>query len=266
MIADKLLQKGIYWNRTWSLVDGCTPISEGCQHDWLAGIYWRFKEKSDYKDLAILKNGIPTCSGIIRFREDRFNVPLKIKKPQVFAIWSDLFHEIVSHEFIIYAFGVMKTAKQHTFLILTKRPQRIEKMLYKWNFDKELYLLSNVFFGITVENQQRAHERIPYLLQVPGKRFISFEPLLSNIDFRVVFWGMNLDFSKVEINQIIVGAESGPHRRFCNVEWIRSVVRQCKEANIPCFVKQIHDSKGKIIKDINLFPEDIKVRELAWNK
>lgn len=158
------------------------------------------------------------------------------------------------------AWGVMEEAQQHTFLILTKRPQRIVDW---WNY-YAIVELPNIYMGVTAENQQRADERIPIFLQIPGKKFLSIEPMLGEISFRWAKWhpvrnSGHLDGIK-DINWVIVGAESGSNRRECKIEWIESIIAQCKSAGIPVFVKQIHIN-GKLVKDINQFPEHLRIRE-----
>jgi protein gp37 len=182
---------------------------------------------------------------------DRLEFPLKRNKPTVWSIWSDLFHPLVDDEFRIKAYGVMEKCEQHTFLILTKR----HKELKNYFQDRILYR-DHIWHGVTAENQPRLDERIPYLLQVPGKRFLSLEPCLSEIeiDINLINW----------ISAVIVGAETGPGHRPCKIEWIESIVQQCKNAGIPCFVKAININ-GKVSKDIDAWPEHLRVRELPWS-
>jgi protein gp37 len=113
--------------------------------------------------------------------------------------------------------------------------------------------LSNVHVGVSVENQAAADERIPLLLETPAAvRFLSVEPLLGPVDLRP--W-LALDragaYTKSghqhPVDWVIVGGESGPGARPCDVAWIRSVVEQCKAAGVPCFVKQL----GAVVHDRN---------------
>jgi len=250
--------KGIHWDKAWSLIDGCTPVSAACDNCRLKAMPERFGNKT---------------FDIPRLRADRLDIPLKTKKPTVFAIWSDLFHESVPADFIIDAFEVMdacsgekiltpngyKTYPRHTFLICTKRPERLESVLYGQEGSYYLgggdEIPQNVYLGATIENQKWADERIPHLLKIEGKKWLSVEPLIEKIYIET--------YLSKGISQVIVGAESGHHRRECKIEWIESIVEQCKAAGVPCFVKQIH-LNGKLIKDINQFPESVRVRELAW--
>lgn len=263
MIPEKLIAKGKYWQRALSLVQGCTPVSESCQNCWLAAMEYRFDK---CPGLLQVPEGlrIPRFNGNIIFREDRLDIPRRTKKSQTFAIWSDLFHEKVSDEFIIKTFGVIYENPKHTYLICTKRIERTSRFFTKDIRLQQLGQTHKLFSGTTCETQQRADERIPYLLQVPGKRFLSLEPLLSDINLYQYLWTASGERAN-DIHQIIVGAESGSHRRPCKIEWIRSIVQQCKEAGIPVFVKQIHIN-GKVVKDINKFPEDIRIRKLAWRQ
>lgn len=117
---------------------------------------------------------------------------------------------------------------------------------------------ANVWIGASAEDQPRADERIPELLKIPAKvRFLSVEPLLGGVsltkighdyEYTDALRGLHRQFnsdgqcreSKLpKIDWVIVGGESGPGARACNVEWIRSIVRQCKAAGVPCFVKQL---------------------------
>lgn len=113
--------------------------------------------------------------------------------------------------------------------------------------------LRNVWLGVTAEDQQRADERIPVLLDTPAAvRFVSYEPALGAVDFwrwLPVAPGLNMTPEWASsgrslpndrwINWIISGGESGPGARPCDVAWIRSVVEHCHDASVACFVKQL---------------------------
>lgn len=114
----------------------------------------------------------------------------------------------------------------------------------------------NVWLGVSVENQEQADKRIPLLLQTPAAvRFLSCEPLLGPIDYLAswlvgcsdVHLRPRLEQDRLaqrdrhlrSIDWVIIGGESGPGARPCNIEWIRDIVRQCKAAGTSCFVKQL---------------------------
>jgi protein gp37 len=134
---------------------------------------------------------------------------------------------------------------------------------------------ANVWLGVSAEDQENWDKRVPSLVTIPAaKRFISVEPMLSNIDMSLLQEKLRQTHSKREgpIHLVIFGGESGPKARPCNVEWIRDGLRQCREAGVPAFVKQVGskpvesgvgifstpDPKGG---DPYEWPMDIRVRE-----
>ena len=165
---------GKYWDRPWSLVDGCTPCSPGCDHCWSMAMGKRFHRWPE---------------GVV-LRQNRLKLPATVKKPTVFCIWNDLFHKDVSKLFALDAFRTMGGAFHHTYLILTKRPERmkavievINKPLHNEGRAKIGPVWQHVWLGVTVCNQAEADEKIPLLLQTPAAhRWISIEPCLSSID------------------------------------------------------------------------------------
>lgn len=109
--------------------------------------------------------------------------------------------------------------------------------------------LPNVWLGVSAEDQQRADERIPWLLKTPAAvRFVSAEPLLGPIDFGLRNWA-DLGRDDCRLDWVIVGGESGPMPRPCCLSWIRLIVDDCQAAGVACFVKQlggrpIHEHAG----------------------
>jgi protein gp37 len=138
---------------------------------------------------------------------------------------TDLFGEFVPPEWIDQLFDAMAAAADQTFQVLTKRPGRMAEYLA----GRPSGPPPNVWAGTSVEDQACADERIPALLRAPAAvRFLSVEPILEDIrlpTLRGIDW-------------VIVGGESGPGRRACEVEWIGAIVEQCRSAGVPAFVKQ----------------------------
>ena len=139
-------------------------------------------------------------------------------------------------------FAIIERTPALDWLLLTKRPENIERL---WPAGSVGLLgAPNIWLGTTVEDQDRADERIPRLLATPAAvRFLSVEPLLGPVDlFDVDGVASQADplgpFPAEKIDWVIVGGESGPGARPCDVDWIRSVVGQCRKAGVPCFVKQ----------------------------
>jgi protein gp37 len=276
MIGADRLARGVYWGRAWNLVGGCTHASAGCAHCWAEREAWRFREKPFYKDLTRPTGGTAQgeWTGEVRLREELLDLPLHVRKSTVWAIWTDLFHVAVPHGFIDRALDVMSACPQHRFLVLTKRAERIESGLYEVTRDtpcRELGggdYLPNVALGATAENQEQADARIPALLDMPAAmRFVSCEPLLGPLRLDHIVGRRAL------IGWVIVGCESGPGRRPTRLEWVRDVVRQCRQARVPCFVKQIELSDGYVQMMVETYggrvshapsewPADVRVRQL----
>ena len=173
----------IEWaTETWNPVTGCTSISEGCEHCYAARMAKRLAGRGGYP------KGDPFRPGICHI--DKLSKPLKIKKPSLIFVCSmgDLFHEAVSESIIDEILDVIAACPQHIFIMLTKRPQNIERKLYASTPEcgcRHLGggdYLPNVWLGVTAENQARADERIPILLSIPAAvRFVSIEPMLGPV-------------------------------------------------------------------------------------
>jgi protein gp37 len=196
---------------------------------------------------------------------------------------SDLFHEAVSDLFIARVFTTMALASRHTFQVLTKRPERMLKWftggarpnIGVYNAAADIldgdwsrapgdmastrssggtwWPLPNVWLGVSVEDQRAADERIPLLLDTPAAvRFLSCEPLLGPVRICGGCPGCGSGDCGVlhsgGIGWVIVGGESGPNARPCDVAWIRSIVEQCKAAGVPVFVKQMGGNAASATK------------------
>ncbi len=132
--------------------------------------------------------------------------------------------------------------------------------------------LPNVWLGVSVEDQQRADERIPLLLQTPAAvRWVSAEPLLGPVDLTNVWLpdgdalGRDL-FSHGTgdgLAWVVVGGESGPGARSCDVAWVRSILRQCRDAGVPAFCKQLGSNVEciDVIDAADYFPGLVRLSE-----
>jgi len=266
----------IEWTeKVWNPVTGCTKVSDGCKYCYADRMFPMVYGNTVILDeFEIVKARKFTD---IKYHEDRLEQPLRWKKPSMIFVCSmgDLFHEDVPFDFIAKVFNIMEQCPQHTFQVLTKRPERMKefyesdresfrKILEKYLYDIDDSSLKNVWIGVSAENQKTADERIPILLEIPAKvRFISVEPMLEFIDLDRGIDSTPVEFWLDKIDWVIVGAESGPKRRLCKMEWVFVIVRQCKSANVPVFVKQLHwGPKNKFLeKDISRFPEYLRLRQ-----
>ena len=235
----------IEWcEETWNPVTGCTKVSEGCQNCYAERIHNRFND---------------TPFSQIQLHPKRLKQPSYWRKPRRIFVCSmgDLYHENIQPIFRRLVFNNIDICHQHTFLILTKRPKRMyEDLCANLMFSNISKHLPNLWLGVSVENQQTADERIPVLLQIPAAmRFVSVEPMLEEIDIKDCINGINPYWSgraddevrRERLDWVICGSESGPKRRECKVEWIRSLRDQCFCSGIPFFLKQM-DIDGKLVK------------------
>lgn len=225
----------IEWtDATWNSVTGCSKVSQGCKHCYAERIFNRPYPGRDFTD--------------VRTHPDRLEWPLKWRgskqaksegRPSRIFVnsMSDLFHEKVPDEFIDKVFAVMAMAKQHTFQVLTKRPERMRAFLRNPYWGRSA-ALPNVWLGVSVEDQPTADKRIPILLQTPAAiRFVSYEPAIGPVDFeQYTGYRRMRDFK--ELDWVIAGGESGPHARPSHPDWFRSVRDQCQAAGIPFLFKQ----------------------------
>lgn len=169
----------IEWcDKTWNVVTGCSKVSRGCQHCYAERMAPRLAGRFGYPASNPFK---------VTIHPDRLEEPLHWKKSQIIfpASMGDLFHLDVPTEFIQQVFSIMKAASWHTFMILTKRPDRmLELTRFAGSEEPALTVPDNVWLGTSVEDQATANERVLYLLQSPAKcHFVSYEPALGMVDF-----------------------------------------------------------------------------------
>jgi protein gp37 len=251
----------IEWtDATWNIITGCTLVDEGCRHCYAAHLITSWPAIGNHpsrKGLA-RKNaaGESKFTGEVRFNEQWLDQPLRWKKPRKIFVCAhgDLFHENVPDEWLDRVFAVMALAPQHTFQVLTKRPERARKYLTgpAWaavlptevlargtaEAQRDHWPLRNVWLGTSISDQASADLRIPHLLACPAAvRFISAEPLLGPVDLRQMNAAHGIKVMW-PIDWVIVGGESGPHARPMHPDWARSLRDQCAAAGVAFLFKQ----------------------------
>lgn len=248
---------------------------------------------------ASIRGGKPRWTGRVELQMDRVHLPLRWakgvpgKNKCFITTTSDPFHESLTDDDIDLLFAVMISRPDWIFQVLTKRSGRMRKYLtgHRWHHWAALARklrdqfprlrtpdirggdcapVPNVWLGVSVEDPQRADERIPDLLTTPAAvRFISAEPLLGPMDLRMLRYdgltnidaltgehGVNLPLRgrSPKLDQVIVGGESGPHHRDNNFEAnARSLLAQCRATGTAFFGKQ---NTGK-----RALPTDLQIRE-----
>lgn len=221
-LQNKKQNKGQWWDKSWSPIEGCTPISEACEHCWAMSFLRRFR------------NG--QKPGEFRQYPERIDKlhPTKNGRRIFVGSLTDIFHtKIVESDQGIERLDdiFMKTVfcPKDTFVLLTKRPQNALEYWQKQLITPLQPCPKNLWLLTTTENQARFDERIPYLAQIPAAvRGISAEPLLGPI---------GLGDAAKWLQWVIVGGETGPGARPMDPDWVRSLRDQCQEAGIAFWFK-----------------------------
>jgi protein gp37 len=200
---------------TWNPVTGCTKVSPGCDHCYAETFAERFRGVAGH----VYERGFD-----FQLRPERLEQPLEWSRPSLIFVnsMSDLFHVGVPTEYVMRVAEVMGQASWHTFQVLTKRAERLERLSRGFTWP------SNVWLGVSVESPEY-YGRIRHLRRVDATvRFLSCEPLLAplrNLPLEGIGW-------------VIAGGESGPGARQMDPTWVRDVHDQCERADVPFFFKQ----------------------------
>lgn len=234
-------KSNIEWTEeTWNPVTGCDAVSPGCDNCYAERLAARLQAMGNKRYV----NGFR-----ITLHWDKIEEPLRWARPRIVFVnsMSDLFHPKVPDDFIDGVFDTMEKASQHTFQVLTKRPQRAAKHL------NGTQLPPHIWIGTSIENDQYTF-RANYLRTINAYvRFLSCEPLLGPLP--------SLDLNNIQ--WVIAGGESGPGHRPIEIDWVRNLRDLSQEADIPFFFKQwggnTPKAGGRILDGItwNGFPHHI---------
>lgn len=293
-------------DETWNPGKGCEVISPGCANCYAMRIAGRFPLFKEFvtigKNKRAVWNGYTRLDAHILAQPLHWRKPRKVFVNSM----SDLFYEGFTNEEIAAVFGVMAATPHITYQILTKRPQRMAEWLQwvaehptplitiplsprltcrmfadmilnpdpnmarKHSLGTESqphqWPLPNVWLGTSVENQEYADARIPWLLRCPAAvRFLSLEPLLGPVDLTdvapdsVFYCDALAGYAKYpiynrwkKVDWVITGCESGPGYRRADEAWFQSLKEQCQDNGVPFFFKQaMRDGKLVSLPDID---------------
>ena len=206
----------IEWTEmTGNPVTGCVKVSQGCKNCYAERLAHRLHLMGSAR---CANEFAPTL------HHDLIDFPRHWKKPRTIFVnsMSDLFQEAVPLDFIRSVFDTMAACPQHIFQVLTKRGERLAELA------SHLPWPENVWMGVSVEDE-RVVDQIDSLRQTPAKvKFLSCEPLIGPLD----------DLDLTHIDWVIVGGESGRGSRSMEKEWVKSILRQCRDARVKFFFKQ----------------------------
>lgn len=209
-------KSNIEWTEeTWNPVTGCDSVSPGCDNCYAERLAARLQAMGNKRYI----NGFR-----VTLHWDKIEEPLRWTRPRIVFVnsMSDLFHPEVPDDFIDGVFDTMARASQHTFQVLTKRPQRAVKHL------NGSQLPPHIWMGTSIENDQYTF-RANYLRMINAYvRFLSCEPLLGPLP--------SLDLNNIQ--WVIAGGESGPGHRPIEIDWVRNLRDLSQKADIPFFFKQ----------------------------
>ena len=236
----------IEWaDKTWNPVTGCTPAGEGCRHCYAERMSKRLAGRFGYP----AENPFS-----VTVHNEKLDEPSTWKKPSHIFVCSmgDLFHADVPFEAIQQVFTTMEATPHHTYMVLTKRPDRMREYIAgSWDEVTDdagevgYYEPSpHIWLGVSAWDQESADKMIPPLLATPAAvRFVSLEPLLGPVSFRWAPWAKPVNGREHHldglrgIDWIIVGGETGPGARPMHPEWVRSIRDQCEAVGVPFFFK-----------------------------
>lgn len=220
-----MVKSKIPWTQyTWSPWRGCTPVSEGCEH------CYAYRDMNRY---GMNPRDVVKCSGDTWAKAYKYPPGSKV----FVCPWSDFFH-VKADCWREEALEVMSERKDVTWLLLTKRPERVKHVIP----DVWWYGNHHVWLGATTENEEEYNKRVDHIILSKAQNiFISVEPMLGPIIIK--------DVDSKNIDWVICGCESGPQMRITKHDWIKKLKDQCVFHNIPFFLKQRNDGiLGKLEK------------------
>ena len=226
----------IQWtDETWNPITGCTKLSAGCANCYAERMAKRLAAMAEADAASGRNPGKKAAYLHVINRRGRWNgdvyldhsaveTPLSWTTPRVIFVnsMSDLFHEDVPEDFIKAVFDVMNRCVQHTFQVLTKRPERAAEISPRLTWGR------NIWLGASIENSKVTY-RMHHIRRTHAKtKFLSVEPLLGPIP--------RLPLSSID--WVIVGGESGPGARPMDPAWVRQIRDRCVSRNVRFFFKQ----------------------------
>jgi len=194
----------------------------------------------------------PVNFDVAQFHPDRLNKPLYWRKPRRIGVCftGDLFDEQVKADYRNSVYRVMRDTTRHTYFVLTKQVER----MVRWTQVGTGWrgMMPHVWHGVSICDQEDWDRVKRDFMKIPGKKWLSIEPLLAEIDL-----GNDLD----HISLVVIGAESGPRRRPCDLKWVRKITQQIRTSQIKLYIKQL-DLGKKLSHHPTEWDQDLQIREI----
>lgn len=246
----------IAWaNSTWNPIAGCSPIGAGCQNCYAKRMAQRLKNMGNPFYRGVVVKGLWNGTTAIA-HADIWNAPKKWRKPRRIFVCSmgDLFHHTVSDETIECVADVARDCPQHKFLWLTKRNGRMVQHL------REHFAPGNVWAGISASTNAEADKACCALNELRGTLgWLSLEPLIEPVTLFRTEWKPGRT-GHCFPSWVVIGCESGPNKRPCSLKWVDDLVGECRDAGVPCFVKQLN-LDNRVSRDPSEWPKELRVQE-----
>jgi len=218
----------------------CDRVSPGCLNCWHLRMAKRLTG-----NVLIAQNERKALAGTGPFvlREKELYAPAHLRKPAIIGVqfMGDVLHEDVPVNFIEEVLATITNCPHHTFLMLTKRAERLKLLtpdrLRITRIDT--WPIKNLWPGVSICTQAEADEKIPILLKTPAAvRWISVEPILEDLNLSIAFeYFQPHSCMPAPINWLVLGAETGPRARPMKYEWALSIIEQCEAAGVPVWYK-----------------------------
>jgi protein gp37 len=231
----------------WNPTVGCAPANAGCDNCPGELAAWQMIKRGNLKysnrvKYEIAVTGDKKWTGDISVFPDRIEQPLHWRKPRRVLIGSmgDPFHPGVEEQWLDRMFAVMALCRQHTFMMLTKRPDSAYSYLSQDKFAMFHYHAiqwpsPNVHIGVLVHDQPSADELVPKLLEVPAAKRFVWVRLRGPVDLisKLQIGHLGAKGRVVsDISMVIVSGESGPNAHPLHPTWVRSLRNQCSVAGV----------------------------------